>query len=249
MGTGTVASGLFLIGNGDGKVYALNIEDGSKAWEFATDDRVWATPVVVDDTVYVASLDHTLYALELQTGTEQWRVDVDGSVAMTPVLAGRDLWFGDFSSKLYQVDTQSGTISWTFEAENWLWATPVLDGSVLYFADVGGKVYALDIERRELVWDAPVVVDDAVRGRPALNGDGSLLFVAGYEKGAVYAIDTTTGTLRQSWGSPLENPGRLPSDLVTGDQRLYTLPILVSARVQAFSLAAGELIWSSPQGD
>lgn len=76
VGTGTVASNLFIIGNGDGKVYALHLEDGTEAWTFSTGDRVWGTPVVIDNTVYVASLDHHVYALDLQTGAKQDRKSV-----------------------------------------------------------------------------------------------------------------------------------------------------------------------------
>jgi len=247
VGTGTATDDLFIVGNGDGKVYALNLEDGTEAWQFGTGDRVWATPVVVEDTVYVASLDHNLYALDLETGAEQWRLETEGSISATPVYVDGYLWIGDFASTLYQVNLESHDVVWTFTANDWLWATPIAYGTTLYFADVGGDVYALDTATRSLVWDAPISVGDVVHGRPALNEDASLLFVAGYEKGLVSAIDTTSGSLRQSWGTVLANPGRLPGDLVVDGQHLYTMPIQVAERVQAFSLAAGELLWSSPE--
>ncbi len=247
VGTGVVAGDLFIIGNGDGRVYAVDLEDGTRAWQFATQDRVWATPVVIDDIVYVASLDHHLYALDLQTGAEQWRLETEGSLAATPVVADGDLWIGDFAQTLYRVAPEDGDVIWTFEAQDWLWSTPILDGTVLYFADVGGNVYALDVESQTLVWDEPVSIEDTVRGRPTLNQDGSLLFVAGHEKGSVHAIDTSAGTVRQSWGTPLENPGRLPGDLVVGGEQLYAMPILVAERVQAYGLTDGQLLWSMPE--
>ena len=245
VGTGTVADGLFLIGNGDGHVYALRLEDGTQAWEFVTRDRVWATPVVIEGTVYVASMDHHLYAVDLQTGAEVWRLKVEGAITATPLYMDGDLWFGDFASTFYRVNPETQEITWSLELADWLWASPVRDGSTLYLADVAGTVYALDVETLDLVWS--VSVGDTVRGRPALNADGSLLFVAGYEQGAVHAIDTSTGSLRQSWGTQPQDPGRLPGDLVVDGERLYTMPILVGERVQAFGLAAGELLWTAPE--
>jgi outer membrane protein assembly factor BamB len=247
VGTGAVTDGLFIIGNGDGKVYALRLDDGSKAWEFATQDRVWAAPVVDGNTVYVTSLDHRLYALDVETGAERWRFEAGGAISATPVLANGALWVGDFTSTLYQIDLESQDAVWTFEANDWLWASPLLDGDNLYFADVGGDVYALNIVEHTMAWDGPVSLGDTLHGQPALNEDGSLLFVAGYEKGTVYAIDVVTGMQRESWGTTLENPGRLPGDLVTDGKRLYTMPILVQERVQAFDLATGELLWSMPE--
>jgi outer membrane protein assembly factor BamB len=249
VGTGTVAGDLFIIGNGDGNVYALRLEDGSPAWEFATEDRVWATPVVSGGTVYVASLDHYLYALDVETGAERWRFEAGGAISATPVLAGGTLWVGDFGSTLYQVDLETGEAAWTFEANDWLWASPLLDGDVLYFADVGGNIYALNVSERVMVWDSPVSIDDILHSQPALSADGSLLYVAGYEKGQVHAIDVATGTERGSWGTVLENPGRLPGDLVSDGVRLYTMPIQVQERIQAFDLTTGELLWSAPEAE
>jgi outer membrane protein assembly factor BamB len=246
VGSGTVAGGLFIIGNGDGNVYALNLEDGSMAWEFPTNDRVWATPVVVDDTVYVASLDHHLYALDLATGSEKWQLETAGSISATPVYAAGDLWIGDFASNLYRVDLETQNVVWTFKAQDWLWSTPLLDDTTLYFADVGGGVYGLDTETETLLWESPGLIDDIIHGQPALDADGGLLFVAGYEKGGIYAVDTSTGALQEDWAEALENPGRLPGDLVSDEARLYTMPILVPERVQAYDLETGEVVWSMP---
>ncbi|HOU12403.1 MAG TPA: PQQ-binding-like beta-propeller repeat protein [Anaerolineae bacterium] len=248
VGSGVVADGKFIIGNGDGKVYAIAVDDGTPVWAFSTKDRVWATPVAVEDTVYIASLDHTLYALDVTTGAEKWKLALGGAVSATPVLVDGALWVGDFTSKLYQIDLTTHQIVWTFEAGDWLWATPVVDGNILYFADVGGRVYALNTETHELVWGAPAVIDDVLHGRPALSADGSLLFVAGYEKGVVHALDTETGS-EMNWGIVTRNPGRLPGDLAADASRLYAMPILTSGRVQALDQETGKLLWTYPPAD
>jgi outer membrane protein assembly factor BamB len=246
VGTGTVADGTFIIGNGDGNVYALAVEDGSKLWDFETDGRVWATPVVIDDTVYIASMDHHLYALDLQTGEALWQIETEGSVATTPTRYDDTLLVGDFASNLYQVDLATGDVVWTFEANDWLWATPVLDGSRLYFADVGGSVYALDLESKMMLWDEPTSIGDTVHAKPVLNGDG-LLIVAGYERGELHAVDIETGGIHDGWATTPETPGRLPGDLISDGERLYAMPILVQDRVRAFDLETGNLLWSSPE--
>ncbi|MCD6284564.1 MAG: PQQ-binding-like beta-propeller repeat protein [Anaerolineae bacterium] len=249
VGTGTVAGDLFIIGNGDGTVYALSLEDGAKVWEYATEDRVWAKPLVIDDRVYVASLDHFLYVLDLNSGAELWRFEAEGSISATPLFAGGDVWIGDFASKLYQIDLKAQDAVWTFEANDWLWATPIESDGILYFADVGGNVYALNISDHTMVWDAPASVGDVVHGRPALSPDGDLLYVAGFERGGVHAIDTVTGNVRSSWGTVQESPGRLPGDLVTDGKRLYSMPIMVPARVQSFNLVSGDLLWTAPPAE
>jgi eukaryotic-like serine/threonine-protein kinase len=214
-------------------------------WEFATRDRVWATPVVVGSTVYIASMDHHLYAVDLQSGAESWRIKLDGAITATPLFVDGQLWLGDFASTFYRIDPATQTITWSMALEDWMWATPAHEGGTLYIADVAGSIIALDIRTLSTIWSASV--GDVVRSRPALNEDGSLLFVAGYEQGKVLAVDTLTGNVRQSWGTQLQNPGRLPGDLVVDGERLYTMPILVEERVQAFGLVAGELLWTAPE--
>jgi outer membrane protein assembly factor BamB len=241
VGSGVVADGKFIIGNGDGYVYALNLNDGAPAWQFPTKDRVWATPVVVGDTVYIASLDHRLYAVDLTTGVERWHIQMDGAIAGTPVHIDGALWVGDFSSTLSQVDLATQQIVWTYTANDWLWASPLADGTRLYFADVGGRVYALDTATREILWN--VDVDDTIRSRPALNADGGLLFVAGYRKGELHTLETETGN-KMSWGPEMD--GRLPGDLVADGTHLYTMPILVSERINAIELRTGRVAWSYP---
>jgi outer membrane protein assembly factor BamB len=144
VGSGVVADGKFIIGNGDGSVYAINLGDGALAWKFPTKDRVWAAPVVIEDTIYIASLDHHLYAVDIATGAERWQVQTGGAISATPVHVDGALWVGDFSSTLYQIDLATQQITWTYTANDWLWASPIAGGTHLYFADVGGYVYGLD---------------------------------------------------------------------------------------------------------
>jgi outer membrane protein assembly factor BamB len=241
VGSGTLYDGLFIIGNGDGKVYAIRVDDGSLAWSYQTSDRIWATPVVVDDVVYVASLDHNLYALEVQTGQERWSLKMEGAMSATPIYADGSLWVGDFSSKLYRLNLESHNIEWTFTAEDWIWATPIMDGSTMYVVDVGGNVYAINAETNAVIWQRLGAIDDIVHGRPVLNEDGSRLYVAGYEKGIIHVINTENGSVVNTWTQ--KDAGRLPGDLLTDGERLYALPILVQDRVQAYDIFTGDRIW------
>ncbi len=247
VGSGTLTEQLFLIGNGDGRVYALRLDDGELAWSFVTNDRVWATPLVVDSTVYVASLDHHLYALDVETGQEKWRLPTQGAIAATPVYYDGSLWIGDFASTLYRVDPERGNVLWSREVEDWLWATPVVYQGILYVVDVGGNVYALDLARQEMVWAEPARVGDVVHARPVVVPEQGILLVAGYNRGEIHAVDLESGSLL-NWGAVLPDAekGRLPGDLVTDGTRLFLMPTLVRARVQALDLSSGKLLWVYP---
>jgi outer membrane protein assembly factor BamB len=244
VGSGTIAQNLFLVGNGDGLIYALRLEDGSLAWSFETGDRIWAQPLVQDDTVYVASLDDYLYALNLDDGSERWRLETRGALGASPVLADSHIWLGDFGDQIYQIDPQTGEVLWTFEdGEDWFWATPTVGEDAIYFSDVRGNVFAFDIASRGLLWKQSVA--DVIRGQSVLNADGTHLLVPGHEHGVIYALDTETGE-EVPWGIVPEGPGRLPGNLVADTERVYAAPIMIPTRVQGFDIQDGRLLWVYP---
>lgn len=107
----TLADGHLLAAFTAGVVVSLDPTDGALEWERDTAVElepgpdgpprfadVDTTPVVVGDTVYVASFAGGMYALELESGTVEWRdEELTGIVAITPasdrmfILASGDL--------------------------------------------------------------------------------------------------------------------------------------------------------------
>ena len=60
----TVAGQTVLVGTEDGRIFGLDAQTGAVLWSFRTgEDKIKGSPIVVGDTIYVASLNGTLYAL------------------------------------------------------------------------------------------------------------------------------------------------------------------------------------------
>ncbi len=244
VGTGALADGLFLIGNGDGSVYALDADTGALVWSFETGDRIWAQPLVEGDTVYVASLDNYLYALNFDDGSERWRLEMRGALGASPVLVDGKIWIGDFGDRIYQIDPQTGDVLWTFEGgRDWFWATPTVGDEKIYFSDVSGNVYAFDIASHEMLWEQNL--SGVIRGQSVLSSDGTVLLVPEHEQGQIYALDTETGE-QMPWGVVPERPGRLPGNLVADTTQVYAAPIMIPTQVQAFGMEDGRLLWQYP---
>ncbi|MCX7680711.1 MAG: PQQ-like beta-propeller repeat protein, partial [Anaerolineae bacterium] len=84
--SGAPGGALYVAGNSDGKIYALDLESGTLRWSFSTGHRVWASPLIISDTVYIGSMDRHLYALNLSDGKERWRFRAGGAFAAAPAL-------------------------------------------------------------------------------------------------------------------------------------------------------------------
>ena len=59
----TVAGTSVLIGTQDGVVFGLEAHTGALLWDFKTAGKITGSPIVVGDTMYVASHDGTLSAV------------------------------------------------------------------------------------------------------------------------------------------------------------------------------------------
>lgn len=63
-----VSEGVVYAGCLDGKLYAIEAETGEKLWEFDTGDPIVASPVLMDNSVVVASEAGNVYVVNLETG-------------------------------------------------------------------------------------------------------------------------------------------------------------------------------------
>jgi outer membrane protein assembly factor BamB len=242
---GALGGDLFVIGNGDGNVYALDRENGSLRWTFQTGHRVWATPLIISDTVYIGSMDRNLYALDLSSGELKWTFEGRGAFGAQPVLDDGVLYIGAFDDAVYAIDAETGRQRWQFSGDDWFWGSPAVHQGTVYVVDVKGRVYALDAQSGDEVWHKFLVTDQnqpvPVRAGLALNDDGSRLFISA-QSGALYALDTADGFV--NWSTPAE--GRGLSEPITSDSLVYQSLILGSSRVRALQTEEGRVAWAFP---
>lgn len=242
---GAVGDDLFIIGNGDGNVYAIDRESGSLQWTFETDHRVWATPLIVSDTVYVGSMDRNLYALDLSSGDLKWSFERDGAFGATPALSDGTLYIGAFDDNVYAIDAETGQERWRFEGDDWFWGSPAVHDGTVFVVDVKGRVYALDAESGEERWHQFLVTDNnqpvPVRAGLTLSGDGTKLFISA-QSGALYALEASDGFV--NWSKPAE--GRGLSEPVVSESLVYQTLVLGTSRVRALQTEEGREAWAFP---
>jgi outer membrane protein assembly factor BamB len=52
------------IGSDDGHLYAVNAQNGTKLWDFATGGPIISSPAYSDGLIYVGSNDGNMYAIK-----------------------------------------------------------------------------------------------------------------------------------------------------------------------------------------
>ena len=196
-----VAQGKVFFGGSDGKVYAVDAVSRVEAWGqlFETGDKIWSTPVIGGDTVYVGSFDKKLYALDIADGSKRWEFETGGAIATTPLLYNNTIYFGSFDRHFYAVDATSGRQIWQFplleegenNPENWFWAKAVAHNNTIYAPCLDGRVYILNATTGNEVVDA-LDLKSSISSSPVLVNDSVII---ASEEGKVYRLDTKTNQL------------------------------------------------------
>jgi outer membrane protein assembly factor BamB len=171
--------------NVNGKIYqggltALNIADGTKVWNYPTDDSINSLSVS-NGTVYAVSDGGNVYAFDANSGRVNWHRNAGISLGKL-IDAGSHLYVGS-TSGVYCLDKTSGDISWVFAENSYAMSystIPTLADDIIYvgwngptnFAPaIEHNLYALDAVTGQKLWNytlpntianAPIVLDGVV---------------------------------------------------------------------------------------
>ncbi|MCJ7744172.1 MAG: PQQ-binding-like beta-propeller repeat protein [Dehalococcoidales bacterium] len=193
VGSLVTAQGRVYFASASGTVYALDAAEGYKVWDFRTKEKIWSTPVIAGDTVFIGTFGKKLYALNIADGTKKWEFKAEGAIVATPVVDGNTVYIGSFDRKLYALDTATGSLKWKFPAveedENkpgkWFWAKPVVYNGVIYAASLDGKLYVLKTDNGQKV--AEFDLNSPISSSLILVGNS---VVVATEGGIIYTVDT-----------------------------------------------------------
>ena len=184
--SGAVAGEILVVGGYDQRVRALESHTGEVLWSFSTSSFVQASPLIVEDLVYIAT-DHALYALELHSGELQWETPTGNEGAYMGAPAYQDgVIYTTGGKVLLAVDSTSGEELWRIQGNDAFTALAVAN-QMIYVGNFDGSFYAFDQETGEEKWKFP---DDGIFwAGPAVAGD---MVYTGNEN-IVYALNAQTG--------------------------------------------------------
>lgn len=95
-GAPALADGIIYYSDIQGNVYAADAETGDEVWTMSTGNRVQSSPVVVGDTLYIASQiegdvpSGSLTAYSTADGSQKWSQPTTAPLLATPVVVGDD---------------------------------------------------------------------------------------------------------------------------------------------------------------
>ena len=202
-------------------------------WEFKAQEAIEATPVIVDQTIYVADAMGMLYAVDTSNGQERWRLETELGFTSGPAIANGLLVIGDLDGKVYAVDVQTGKLRWTAQTKAEIGGSAAFYKEIVLIASQDGNLYAFSVADGSTVWTYET--SDQIRCSPTIAGDRT--FLGGCD-GKLHAVNLADG---KAAAEPLPLGGPTGSTPAVQGNHAF-LPIMDGA-VIAFDWTTNRELW------
>ena len=229
------ASGLIYVANGYDEIVAVRPVNGEIAWRKSLPAPSRAAPTILDQRVFVTTLDNRLIALDSIDGTILWEHsglgETAGLVGMASAAASNDIVIPAFSSgELTALRVENGSVAWSDNLANLrrfgglagmadIRAMPVIDKGLVIAISFSGRFVAIDQRSGTRVWQREI----GGLNTPWIAGNHIFVLSADNE---LVALGRETGSIR--WVNRLpkyKNPDSKKGPIV------WTGPVLAGGRL------------------
>lgn len=252
--TGSIGGGLAYAGgklyvtNGSKSMACLDAADGKTLWRAPLTEPSRSAPTVMNDKIYVITLDNRLMTFDAEGGAPGWNyagvaetTNLLGSVS--PAIDSSVVILPQSSGDLLALRVENGQAVWednlsalaatgSLAAISDIRGLPVIDQGLVYAASYSGRIVALDEVSGRRVWQRDIGTAET----PWAAGDS--LFIITTEQQLV-ALTRAAGAVR--WVTPLER--------YKGNDKakpiVWTGPLLAGGRLIAAS-TEGKMIEADP---
>ncbi len=151
---------------GDGRIFGLNVIDGSRKWVFerstpALTLRSSAGIVIADGVVYAGYAGGKLVAVRATDGTSLWEATVAqpkgtteieriADITSLPIVDGPAVFAVAYQGKVAAIDRASGRVGWSRDISSYTGING--EASRLYLTHAQGAVYSLEYASGKTFW-------------------------------------------------------------------------------------------------
>ncbi len=143
-----IENSILYIGTTEGRVYALNAENGDLKWNFQAEGWVASTVYIKDGTVYFGTDDGYFYALDAFNGNLKWKTKTRLAVQTTAVgtlFAGMEtVAVGGNDGNLYVI--KDGEVIWKYFTGDWVTSPSAYKENIIV-GSKNGLIYSIKTQR------------------------------------------------------------------------------------------------------
>lgn len=237
-----VADGAIIVATLGGNIAAIT-PDGATRWSIAVKERVYGSPLVIGNTIYVGvdappkpAKNGSLLMISATTGSIKARLEIEGDAdtSITPLADGAGVVFA--AGKTIVAARPDGTVIWRYKTRRKVFGSPAItpDGSVVVGTQ-DDAVIAIG-KTGELRWQTAIGSD--VDGAPAIADDGTIF--VGDDAGELVALRPHDGAIvwRKQLGGFVRGPISIARDGTVLASTYGPVPAIV-----AIAPADGAEVW------
>lgn len=162
-------NGHLFVSTGYAEVVSLDPNDGKIVWRKSVGSPVHSAPTVVDNRIFVVTVDNELVALSAEDGQRQWShngIPETGSLlgSASPAVEGEIAVVAYTSGELFALQVQNGRVLWsenltsarspgTMEGMADIHGRPVIDRGRVFAVSHSGRMMAIDLRTGNHVWE------------------------------------------------------------------------------------------------
>jgi outer membrane protein assembly factor BamB len=217
-----------------------------------------SSPAIVDNIVYIGSLDGNLYALNFADGTILWKYQTGGWIKSSPTISDGAVYITSETSgnagTLYKLDAINGNYLWKqklpyehqFTGGNDMISTPtVADGKVFAAANLR-TYYCLNAQNGAVIWNFTNPIANEFIVSSPIYLDGKVFIV---DKFDITCLDASNGekiwhtfTGDEYYVSPSYADNKIY--IVTSERNLFVFDATTGEKIEHYILPSAS--WSSP---
>ena len=177
------SNGQIWVADSEGRVFAINAENGQRDTEFDFEMDLSAGPAVYGNRLLLGTFEGQLLMVNAASGEIEWRAQLSSEILAQPVLADGIVIVRCIDGRVFGLDANSGRREWVYDRSIPVLTLrgngpPLARGGQVFMGFDDGSVVALQIEDGTLLWEARVSVGE---GRSQLDRladiDGALAVV------------------------------------------------------------------------
>ncbi len=238
------------VSTGYAEVVALDPASGSVIWRKNVSSPVHSAPTVVDNRIFVVTVDNELIALSAADGQRQWShngIPETGSLlgSASPAVEGEIVVVAYTSGELFALQVQNGRALWSenlasarsmdaMTAMADIHGRPVIDRGRVFAVSHSGRMMAIDLRTGNHVWEQDL------GGSHEPCSVGEFVFLVNNENELV-CLTRDAGKVR--WSQPLPH---YENEKKKEDPIRWAGPVLGGGQLIVLS-STGVAMWISPQ--
>ncbi|HOO42374.1 MAG TPA: PQQ-binding-like beta-propeller repeat protein [Bacteroidales bacterium] len=188
-------TGTVVYANTKGIVKAVRLENGEPLWTTPTEGKIFSTPCLADQKVYIGSTDKNIYCLDIRNGEILWKYPTGKSIVASPVVLDNVVYIGGSDNTFRALDAENGKLLWEYDKiTGFMESRPYADTFQVVTGSWGNRLYSFHPKTGELQW----VWNNSGKGRmysPAavwpVKANGKIFITTPERK--CYAINAQTG--------------------------------------------------------